>query len=56
LLNNEVQEKTNRSAVSRIEQWFERWHLADMSRLTKEDAKKALEELELLVEEYLIAT
>ena len=42
------------SAFSRIDEWFTKWHLPDVKKLTVEDANKALEELEKLVEEYAV--
>jgi hypothetical protein len=39
-------------SVSRIDAWFSKCHLPDISKFTMEDTKKALEELEQLVEEF----
>jgi hypothetical protein len=41
------------STMSKIDAWFAKSHLPDMTRFTIEDAKRALEELEELVGEYV---
>jgi hypothetical protein len=38
--------------ISRVDEWFDKWHLPDVKKLTAEEAKRALEELEKLVEQY----
>jgi hypothetical protein len=42
----------NKPRVLRMDEWFNKWSLPDIKRLTAEEARRALEELEKLVEEY----
>jgi hypothetical protein len=39
-------------AITKVDEWFTRWHLPDTTKLTAEDGEKALEELEELVQRY----
>lgn len=38
--------------LTRMDDWFAKWHLSNISDLTAGEVKKALEELEVMADEY----
>jgi hypothetical protein len=51
-MSTSTNESSSSPQISKLDEWFTKWHLPDISKLTLEDAKKALEELEKIVENW----
>jgi hypothetical protein len=44
----------DRSSIEKIEEWFGKWNISNSKKLSSEEARKALQELADLVENYSV--